>query len=164
MNVPDKLTEIGNAEVRKSLEEWAFERVRDESSMFREALRLFVQMVFVANAAAAVSVATIVFENKARSAPLLAAIACFLIGLLSGLVFGMTLMASLHQCRQKYLIEGPMRYFLGQLSHIEFATLHRESAFHRVTMGAAAAIALIAFAAGIALAAYGALRDLSLSG
>ncbi len=131
--------------------------------MFRDALRLFVQMVFVANAAAAVSVTTIVFQNHMRSAALLVAIACFLTGLLSGLVFGLKLMTSLHRCRQKYLIEGPMRYFLGDLSHVEFATLHRESALQRLTMSTSAAVALLAFAAGIALAVYSALQDLHAS-
>lgn len=161
MSVADKFTEITDTDVKGALKDWALERVSDEVAMFREALRLFVQMTFVANAAAAVSVATVLFDRKFEPGVTILAMVSlfsFLVGLLAGLVFGLALMKSLNTCREKYLKEAPRLYFSGLLTHADYAHFHSESRGERTVMSAAAAVALIAFVFGILTAAFGMIR------
>ncbi len=164
MSFSDKFTEISDPDIRDALKEWALERVRDEITMFRDALRLFVQMAFLANSVATLSVATILIEgDHLVSTPLLISLFCFLGGLLSGLVFGCVLMASLNKCREAYLMEAPRLYFMGELTHAEFADFHRETALQRFLMSLTAFLAVLAFVAGVSFAAVGAFEILSRS-
>ncbi len=162
MSVPAKFTEISDREIRDALKDWALERVRDEITLFRDALRLFVQMAFLANAVAALAVTIILVGGPfASSAPLLVSLFCFLGGLLSGMIFGCVLMASLNQCREAYLMEAPRLYFMGELTHAEFADFHRETALQRFLMSLTAFLPILAFVAGVLLAAIGAFEVLS---
>ncbi len=162
MSFSDRFTEIRDPEIKDALKEWALERVRDEITLFREALRLFVQMACLANAVATLAVAILLIEGQLiGSTPLLVSLFCFLGGLLSGLIFGCVLMASLNECREAYLMKAPRLYFMGELTHAEFADFHRETALQRFLMSLTAFLPILAFVAGLAFAAVGVFETLS---
>ena len=149
MPIASKWTEVSDSETREAMKEWVLERVRHETSMFRDALRLFVPLTFVANATAAISVGpTILSCNSSANGLAIVSISFYFFGLLSGLVFGLTLMSSLNVCRQKYLLEAPRLYFAGELTDFEFAAFHKETHRQRAAMVASAILAVSAFVVG----------------